>query len=295
MRVRAILDNAAMTDPPPKARSMLFDLYGDFATHAGRGGRMRLSVIVRLAADLGISEAAVRSAASRLVADGWLTGERRGRERIYVLAPRGRRLVAEGRDRIFSRPNSEWDGSLCVVALSVPEARREVRDRMRKELSWLGFGSPSSALYVSPRDHRARVMRLAGELKASEYLQVYRAKPQWPADPRQLVARTWSNLAAVNRRYREFVRRFAGRFRKDSLRTQGGRQDGRAAFQTRFALANHFRKCLFDDPDLPMELLPAGWQGHVARRLFLEYHELVSPAALAYFDKLSETKPNQPV
>lgn len=266
---------------------MLFDLYGDFADHAGRGGPMRLSAIVRAAADLGISEAAVRSAASRLVKDGWLIAERRGRERIYSLAAKGRHLVAEGRGRIFSAPNSKWDGGLCVVALSVPEARRDVRDRMRKELSWLGFGSPSSALYVSPHDHRAEVLRLAEELKAAEYLQVYRADPQWPTDRRQLVTRTWSNLAAVNQRYRAFVKRFATGLVRDRAQVRHGRLNGRAAFQTRFALVNHFRKCLFDDPDLPRELLPADWQGQEARQLFLGYHELVTPAALAYFDQLS--------
>ncbi len=40
-------------------------------------------------------------------------------------------------------------------------------------------------------------------------------------------------------------------------------------------------------PDLPAELLPPDWQGHVARRLFLEYHRRVSPAALAHFGKLN--------
>jgi len=265
---------------------MLFDLYGDFADEGGRSGAIRLSAVVRLAADLGVREAAVRSAASRLVQDGWLTSARRGRERIYALSAQGRQLVSEGRRRIFSPPNSTWDGRFCVVALSVPEVRREVRDRMRKALSWLGFGSPSSALYVHPHDHRPEVLRLAQQLDAADYLQVYRAEADWPADAREFVAHTWGNLTEVNRRYRRFVQAFAPGLRRARAQARSGGLERRSAFRTRFALVNQFRRCLFGDPDLPEELLPSGWRGVTARRLFLEYHDLVSPPALAYFDAI---------
>ncbi len=265
---------------------MLFDLYGDFADEGGRPGAIRLSAVVRLAADLGVSETAVRSAASRLVQDGWLTAARRGRERIYALSAQGRQLVTEGRRRIFSPPNSTWDGRFCVVALSVPEARREVRDRMRKELSWLGFGSPSSALYVHPHDHRQEVLHLARELDAADYLQVYRAEAHWPADAHELVTRTWENLAELNGRYRQFVTAFAPGLQRARAQARSGKLERRRAFRTRFMLVNQFRKCLFGDPDLPEELLPSGWKGGTARRLFLEYHDLVSPPALAYFDAI---------
>src|SRR6266567_1695311 len=133
-----------------KARSMLFDLYGGFAVEDGRGGVMRLGALVRLATSLGVNEMAVRSAKARMVQEGWLRVERLGRESAYALTERGQQEVARGRQRLFSEPDAWWNGTWYVVALSVPEARRDVRDRLRKELLWLGFGSPSSSLYDWP-------------------------------------------------------------------------------------------------------------------------------------------------
>ncbi len=285
MRTRS--EGRPAVEAPVKARSMLFDLYGDFALEDGRDGTLRLSAIVRLAGGLGVRESAVRSAAARLIADGWLVAQRRGRESVYALSARGRALIEQGRPRIFDVPDPTWDGAWYVVALSVPEARREVRDRMRKELAWLGFGSPSSGLYVSPRDRCPELLALAEELRAGEYVQVYRATALWPADPKELVARAWGGLGEVDRRYAAFVRRFEGVYAADRARALDGALCAPDAFRTRFHLANQFRKCLFGDPDLPPELRPAGWHGVAARRLFLAYHALVTPPALAHFDAMS--------
>ncbi len=239
---------------------MLFDLYGGFAVEDGRGGVMRLGALVRLAISLGVNEMAVRSAKARMVQEGWLRVERLGRESAYALTERGQQEVARGRLRLFSEPDAWWNGTWYVVALSVPEARRDVRDRLRKELLWLGFGSPSSSLYVSTHDYREDAVRLARDADALEYVQAYQAEAFWPEDPRRLVERAWDNLAEVNRRYEQFLDTFA------------------------FSLATLFRACLGDDPDLPLDLLPAAWNGVAARLLFHEFYSLVSPAALLYFD-----------
>jgi phenylacetic acid degradation operon negative regulatory protein len=263
---------------------MLFDLFGDFAGEGDRPGTIRLTAIVKVGSALGLSQVAVRAAAGRMLQDGWLRATRRGRESLLSLSPRGQQLVDEGRTRIFAAADQPWDGSWYVVALSVPEARREVRDRMRQELSWLGFGSPSSALYISPRDHRRAVVRLADDLDAADYLQLYHGAALAPSDPRALVFRAWGDLEPVNRRYAEFVGEFEPRLAGVRSATTGGTFPDLEALRLRFSLVNQFRKCLFDDPVLPPELLPGTWTGSAARRLFLEFHALVTPQALAYFD-----------
>jgi phenylacetic acid degradation operon negative regulatory protein len=265
---------------------MLFDLFGDFAIEAGRPGTIRLRAIVRLADDLGVTEVSARAAAARMVQDGWLAAQRHGRESLYALTPRGRQLVEDGRQRIFSaEPDHAWDGTWYLVALSVPEARREVRDRLRKELTWLGFGSPSAGLYLSPRDHRPAIERLLDELEAAAYVQIYSATALRPADPRELVSRAWTGLEDVNRRYAQFLNCFAREFERTRADLEGGRLKPAQAFRTRFSLASQFRRCLFADPELPAELLPAAWWGGPARRLFLEYHALVTPLAMVHFDQ----------
>jgi phenylacetic acid degradation operon negative regulatory protein len=277
--------------PALTARAMLFDLFGDFATEGERSGAVPLGALVRLAHDLGFGEAATRAAANRMVQDGWLVAERHGRASVYNVSSRGYQLVDAGRQRIFAAASSAWDGSWCMIALSAPEARRELRDRLRKELAWLGFGSPSTGLYLAPRDRHAQVEQLAEQLGAGEYLQVYHAGVVRPVDVHQLVARAWSSLDAVNGRYAEFLSRFTREQVSTQAALDGGTLDDCAAFRIRFTLVNQFRGCLFGDPDLPEELLPPGWCGTAARRLFLDYHALVSPHALRYFDEIVALTP----
>lgn len=266
-----------------KARAVLFSLY-DFAGQHQRLAAIRLGAFVQLAADLGVSEMAVRSAAGRMVQEGWLVAERQGRGSVCAVTERARALIEGWQVRTAKPPDAWWNGTWCVVALSVPESSREVRDRMRKELSWLGFGSPSSALYISVRDHQAQVLRLAEELGASGYLQVYKAEAQWPSEARELVARAWSQLPEINRRYREFQSTFTPQFNRAKTRLEGGQITDREAFKLLMALVTQYRKCLFADPNLPLDLLPAAWGGLSARLLFGEFSALLTPLALRHFD-----------
>src|SRR5712691_11219524 len=97
MAACSMVDCPAMLESPIgaplKARSMLFDLYGDFAVDDGREGVMRLGALVRLATTLGVNEMAVRSAKARIVKDGWIRVERFGRESAYALTERGQHEV----------------------------------------------------------------------------------------------------------------------------------------------------------------------------------------------------------
>jgi phenylacetic acid degradation operon negative regulatory protein len=55
-------------------------------------------------------------------------------------------------------------------------------------------------------------------------------------------------------------------------------------------LTYDYRKFPFRDPDLPTELLPAGWLGREAHDLFLKAHELLRPPAEEYYDQIAGTR-----
>jgi phenylacetic acid degradation operon negative regulatory protein len=50
---------------------------------------------------------------------------------------------------------------------------------------------------------------------------------------------------------------------------------------------DEYRHLLFDDPDVPPELLPSDWIGHAARSIFIEYNRLLEPAPKRYFDAVT--------
>src|SRR2546423_14109201 len=66
-----------MPAPPLNPRSLLFTLYGDYVRPLGQDG-VRVGALVRLAAELGVGDNALRSALSRITREGWLLARRNG-------------------------------------------------------------------------------------------------------------------------------------------------------------------------------------------------------------------------
>lgn len=265
---------ASMSPPPLNPRSLLFTLYGDYVFPLGQE-EVRVSALVRLAADLGVSANALRSALSRMTREGWLQARRDGAPR-YRLSPRGRSLIEEGTTRIYGRHRAGWDGRWLVVSYSLPERRRDQRDRLRQGLSFLGFGSLGNGIFVSPHDLRRQVCELIRRYGVEAHVTMHRGSLEWPTDPAQVVARAW-DLQRLEQRYARFLARTRAEL------ADFGHLDDQEAFRRRFLLTHEFRHLLFGDPDLPDALVPPGWLGTTARSTFLDYNRRLRRRAQRHF------------
>src|SRR5262249_51847927 len=141
---------------PVHARSALFDLYGDHLR--SRGGRAPVAALIRLLEPLGVSAPAVRTALSRMVAQGWLVADDSG---AYALTDHARTWLDEAAVRIYPTEGPAWDHQwpLGVLARTAARARRE---RVRSRLRFLGMAPVSDSTWVSPRAS-AEVDRLLEE------------------------------------------------------------------------------------------------------------------------------------
>jgi phenylacetic acid degradation operon negative regulatory protein len=266
-----------------RARSMLFTLYGDYAYPRGQG--IRLSALVRLAAGLAIGEAAVRSAVARLARQGWIAARRGAGRSHYELSDAGRKLIDEGTARIYGTRNPAWDGSWCLLVYSIPEAQRKMRDRVRNQLAWLGFGSIGGGAYVSPRKVEEPALALVGRHEVADFARVFSARLNGPGDDRELARRCWP-LDTIARRYEEFREHYAPLYERDVARSKLRRLEDARAFVHSFSLTHDFRRFPFIDPGLPPALLPPHWPGKRATELFDRYHALLKDAALRHFDAI---------
>ena len=261
-------------------RSFLFTLYCDYAHPLGHE-EVRVGALVRLAAELGVSGTALRSALSRMGREGWLAARRNGGSPRYRLTARGHGLIEEGTERIYGRRRTGWDGRWLLVSYSLPERRRGQRDRLREGLSFLGFGSLGNGIFVSPHDLRREVRQLIERQEVERDVTVHHGTLEWPADPAQVVARAW-DLESLELPYREFLERIrAGLATADGL-------DDREAFRRRFLLTHEFRRFPFSDPDLPDALLPRDWVGSTVREAFLEYNRKLRRRAERFYSAIAE-------
>lgn len=258
-----------------KPRSIIFDLFGEYIRYDGGEAPMR--VLVDLLGAFGISADATRVVMSRLRAEGWFDSRRLGRESRYALTAQAWEMLDEGRPRIFERRREPWSGEWCLVTYSVPEAARQTRDRLRKRMAWLGFGPLAPSTWICPHDKRAEVVKvLEGEPEAR--FDVFMARSLGLAHDRDMVRRCW-DLGDLNDAYGAFLHASQERL----ARFQESAPPGPEALVERIRLIHDYRRFPFQDPDLPLELLPAGWLGRQAHDVFLAAVGTLRPAALEYY------------
>lgn len=275
-----------------RPQDLVFTLFGDYLLH--REGSVWVGSLIRLLGALGLSSGATRTVLSRMARKGWLQTRREGRRSFYRLSAKGRRLLEEGEKRIYgSRSGEPWAGSWCLIAYSIPEGRRSLRDRLRMRLSWLGFGSLGNGLWISPHPAGDEVREVAGALGVSEHLEVFEARHVGLGDVAHLVRQCW-DLASIHRRYGEFLLRHRGDFEEACRNLAAGTLDQEACFVRRFELIHEYREFMFMDPFLPPQLLPADWPGEKAARLFRDYHDLLVDPADGFVDAVLTEDAHRP-
>lgn len=269
-----------------RSQSLVFTLFGDYIRH--RGARIWIGSLIKLLALFDVSEQATRSTVSRMVRRDWLKIEREHNTSYYTLTPAAQKIIAEGAQRIFnfSLPEEKWNGCWQLVTYSIPEERRDARDCFRGELASLGYGMLTNAVWVSPRDHRARIRDSAGELKILPYVQIFSGDLDGFTSCRELIARCW-NLDAINAEYTNFISQYELVFKDFSRRLDANeKMDDSEFFVRRFMLIHEYRRFPFRDPHLPVELLPPDWHGEQATALFQKYHQLLAAGANRYFESV---------
>jgi phenylacetic acid degradation operon negative regulatory protein len=258
----------------PSARGLLLTLLGEFVLPGG--GVAWTSAVIAVFARLGIGEKATRQALMRTAVDGWLSAERTGRLTQWHLTGAGRRLLTEGAERIYSFTSAaeNWDRRWLLVAARIPDGDRSTRHTVRTRLGWAGLGWLGPGLWISAHPEReaevARVLSQAGVTDAHLFTAT-RSGLDGAAD---MVRAAW-DLDAVERQYERFIAEFSGAEPGDVLARQ-------------VELVHTWRRFPAIDPALPGELLPAGWRGLEAARLFGCLHERWSAAAQAEWKRLNE-------
>lgn len=267
-----------------RPQSTILTLYGDYIRH--RGGEIGIGSLIQLLTNYGLSEQAIRSAVSRMCRMGLLKARRAGKKSFYSLTEKGSSLLTKGAQRIFERKNNHWEGRWYIVTYSIPEKKREIRNRLRQELSWMGYGPLSEATWISPYDLTKEVEELVEGLQIKEYVEIFQAIHQGFTDPRRLVTRCW-DLDRIHEKYVAFTAKYQPRLEEHLRRLNDGKViEDSECFVERFMLIHEYRRFPFFDPDLPRELLPDDWLRPKAAALFREYHNLLAEKANRYFDSV---------
>jgi phenylacetic acid degradation operon negative regulatory protein len=226
---------------------------------------------------LDVSAIAARQVVARATREGLLVSERVGRRSLMHVSADALVRLREGRQRILLFGDQPaWDERWLLVAMTIPEERREIRYRFRTQLEWLGFGSLGNGLWISPHaEHEDAALALldSGEIPVGSFVFVTdRLASHTPEE----LARTAWDLDSLRRRYDTFLADFS------RLRPKTSEQK----FSAWIRMYSDWRHFPQFDPELPESLLPRKWPRGRARELFLACDAQWSAPALEYFRNL---------
>jgi len=253
-----------------RAGSLITTVFGD--SIAPRGGTAWLGSLIEVMQDFGISERLVRTSVFRLAKDGWLQSTQIGRRSYYSLTDEGRERFQQATHKIYGEPATTWGGEWCLIILT--DLDSAVKENVRKELGWLGFGALSAGVLAHPTPDLADLDATLLRLGVSDDLIVMRGMTVVNEPSIRKLARSGWNIDDIDNRYASFVERFrpliAAYGKSHTVKPQ-------TAFLIRTLLIQEYRKVLLRDPQLPDELLPANWHGSAAyqlcRNLYLAVYE----------------------
>jgi phenylacetic acid degradation operon negative regulatory protein len=250
---------------PSRTGSIIITVFGDAIVP--RGGSVWLGTLLKFFETLDIDSSVVRTAMSRLTADGWFERNKIGRNSFYRLVQRERLTFDVATRHIYDPPPSGWTGRFELLLIG----NAGDRDAAREALKNAGFGSPLPGVWVAPSgapipEEAATAIRL--EVSAEDEA------------GRRLLSESWP-LDRTADAYLKFMKSF------EPLRKAIDRRGGLAdvdAFTARILLIHHYRRVVLRDPLLPNALLPKEWPGRAARKLCGEIYRALLPLSEQWLD-----------
>ncbi|MBR7796590.1 MAG: phenylacetic acid degradation operon negative regulatory protein PaaX [Bacillota bacterium] len=267
-------------------RSMIFTLYGDYVSQYGNV--IWIGSLIRLLEEFGHNEQSVRAAISRMNKQGWVKSQKNGNRSYYFLTERGKARMDEAAQRIYQIEAPSWDGQWRLLLYTIPEEKRHLRDELRQELVWSGFGLLSNSCWITPNPLEQQVKDLIKKYDIDAYVNFFHGTYEGTKENKDLVEQCW-DLEAVNERYSQFIQAYSQKYIIDKSKIEKGEMNDGNCFVQRTLLVHQYRKFLFIDPSLPKELLPDNWLGDSAASLFTDYYQILKEPATRFFESVFDS------
>ena len=246
--------------------SLVVTIFGDAIVP--RGGSVQLAVLQELVARLRVEPGALRTALSRLAADGWVTRERDGRTSSYTLDRHGLHAFDQATRRIYAGAAPFWDGRF-TVALGLG-GKRSASTPQKQALAEAGFVAAGSG-WVRPETFSSPDLP-----STNDFLMVTGTVADLPRD----FSAVWG-LDDLAGRYQGFSETLGP---MAQALEAGDRLAPLDALAARILLIHAWRRLVLHDPGLPEALLPRAWPGTEARGVAAGIYRDLTDASERWLD-----------
>lgn len=265
-----------------RPQSIIITIFGAYSRSIG--GWLSVSTLLTLMGQVGIEDAAVRSALSRFKRRGILLAERRGNTAGYALSENAWRTFDVGDARVLQRREPPAANGWVLAAFSIPERSRDVRYRLRSRLARVGFAQVAGGLWIAPRALEADVQYIVDVLGVHEHVNIFGAEHIGVGSAADAV-RQWWDLDDIGAQYTAFTRTYR---RIGASYDHDTSVDPVSAFADYTRVLTSWRPLPYIDPGLPRQFLPLTWAGDEATDLFYSLHDQLFPLAQKHVESVAQ-------
>lgn len=156
----------------------------------------------------------------------------------------------------------KWDGRWRILSYEIPEKKRELRDKLRREVSGWGLGPWHRSFWITPHPIIENLRQLVSQKEEEQYIQAFESKHVF-GNKEVLIEKVWQK-SYLDKKYRELFKIW-----HDILAKEGDK-------------IKKFSRVILDyvtilrlDPGLPSELLGENWIGVEAFNIFKEIRNIL--------------------
>lgn len=158
--------------------------------------------------------------------------------------------------------NSQWDGKWRIISYEIPEKKRELRDRLRREMQGWGLGPWHRSFWVTPHPITKTLEGLVSQKEEEKYIQSFEADHIF-GDREVLIEKVWGKTV-LDRQYRDLFKRWHDILSSEILKTEKFKK-----------VITEYVTILKFDPGLPKELVGEQWIGFEGFNIFKEIRSIL--------------------
>jgi len=155
-----------------------------------------------------------------------------------------------------------WDSVFRILSYEIPEEKRELRDKLRREVSSWGLGPWHRSFWITPHPIIPSLRRLVSDREEEQYVQAFEATHVF-GDSTILIEKVWG-IRKLESTYRALFKTW------HSILSE---QQDKSVKMTRVVTA--YVGVLRNDPGLPKKLVGEKWIGFEATALFREIRDIL--------------------
>ena len=176
---------------------------------------------------------------------------------------RSYRLKDRGADKLFLEfpffrfLSEDWDGLWRIISYEIPESKRELRDKLRREMRGWGLGPWHRSFWLTPHPIISALQELVYGKEEETYIQAFEATHIF-GDRENLVEKVWEK-SRLEEKYRQLFKHWHGILSQE--------KDNETKIRE---VVVSYVEVLRDDPGLPSSLMGKKWIGYEAFDIFKE-------------------------